>query len=178
MPSEARPIWLLQFETNSELSLRLSQLRLGQVEREGEWPVERYSQQLQSGDTLLFWATGLGLIAVGQLLSAAYLAEADDPLSWHIGFEITGLLPEPLPRKALKALPTWSQEPFFKRPQGHVFKVSSEAWAELQAHLPLQFEEIYRDVEGLKDKDEKQRLLEKVQKFKIHMSCLKHRTGE
>ncbi|HBF13264.1 MAG TPA: hypothetical protein DDW49_07755 [Deltaproteobacteria bacterium] len=49
---------------------------------------------------------------------------------------------------------------------------------ELQAHLPLQFEEIYRDVEGLKDKDEKQRLLEKVQKFKIHMSCLKHRTGE
>jgi len=140
MPSDLRPIWLLQFDANSELSLRLSQLRQGQVEREGEWPVERYSQQLQAGDTLLFWATGLGLIAVGQLLSAAYLAEAEDPMSWHIGFEITGLLPEPLPRKALKALPTWSQEPFFKRPQGRVFKVSSEAWAELQAHLPELFQ--------------------------------------
>lgn len=140
MPADTRPVWLLQFEASSELSQRLDQLRQGRAESASEWPVERYFQQMQAGDTLLFWATGLGLIAVGQLLSAAYLAEAEDPHSWHIGFEITGLLPDPLPRAALKDLPSWSREPFLKRPQGRVFKVGTEAWDALLATLPALLE--------------------------------------
>lgn len=136
MPDNARPIWLLQFESSSELALRLEGLRLGRGEMASEWPVERYAQHMMAGDTLLFWATGLGLIAIGQLLSAAYLAEAEDPHSWHIGFDIVGLLPEPLPRQVLKTLPSWSHEPFLKRPQGRVFKVTPDAWDALKARLP------------------------------------------
>lgn len=134
--SDAQSIWLLQLESSSELALRLAQLQQGRGESVGEWPIERFVQQMQAGDTLLFWISGLGLSAVGRLLSAAYLADADTPHSWHIGYEITGLLPKPLPRQQLKTLSSWSNAPFIRRPQGRNFKVSAAAWAELASALP------------------------------------------
>jgi predicted RNA-binding protein with PUA-like domain/energy-coupling factor transporter ATP-binding protein EcfA2 len=127
-------IWLLQIERDSDLYAYLEDLRQGHAEAFAEYTVDRYFRQMQAGDQLLFWASGMGLIGLGKLLSDAYLDQ--DSETWQIGFQIEGLLPEPLSRKQLKSQPVWQAEPFIKRPQGHVFKVSFAAWQALETLLP------------------------------------------
>ncbi len=130
-------LWILQISPQTlSLALWLQQIEQGQRQAEGEWPISRYREAIKNGDLIWFWQSGSGLLATGICTSTAYRSEENPDFEWKIGYRITHKLTQGLPRSFFSD--RLQELPFFKRPQGDLFKVPTTMIARLQAEaLPF-----------------------------------------
>lgn len=129
-------LWILQINAqNLSLDLWLQQIEHGQRQPEGEWPISRYRESVKSGDLLWFWQSGSGLLAQGLCTSSAYRSEENPDFEWRIGYRITYRFTQALSRAFFsERLSKELQDvPFFKRPQGDIFKVPTAHREQLQS---------------------------------------------
>lgn len=126
--------WILQLNSAEfDLQTYLARVLAGEAERESEWQVQRYAQELKAGDLVFFWQSGPqgGLLAWGELLSAAYPAEES---GWCVGFRLTHAVRPALQRADLLPHAALQQMLFLRRPQGQWFRVDPAA-RDLLLHL-------------------------------------------
>lgn len=124
-------LWILQINThNLSLALWLQQIEQGQRQAEGQWSISRYREAITKGDLLWFWQSGKGLLAQGTCTSNAYRSEENPDFEWKIGYCITHKFSQCLPRSFFSD--KIQDIPFFKRPQGDIFKVPQSSSKTLQ----------------------------------------------
>lgn len=129
--------WIIQVNP-AELDLQhwAQRMRSGQAERDGEWRIHRYMQQLKPGQPVLFWQSGkrAGIYLRGEVISSAYRHPDTEEAPWHIGYRVSHEVKPPLLRTELKQHPLLHQLQVLKRPQGNLFSCSPSE-AEVLWHL-------------------------------------------
>jgi 5-methylcytosine-specific restriction protein B len=100
-------------------------------ERITNWKVQRYRNEVNRGDQVVYWKAGenRGIYGFGEIISDVYQRDNGD---WAVDVEYKGRLKNPILHETLVQHPLLSQMHIMRQAQGTNFRITPEEWAELE----------------------------------------------